>query len=266
MRREGKIKVESGDVVQLIIDRTKSPRRCLTKLINKQESAISLFEKCWNQCKITLIGHEVIEGEIKSTRIKLDENHHQHGIFEGVMNLLMSRSRNYLTEHDAFEKHHEPTSFFYGHNYKPDFVFVKKNMPCKSYYCSFLVELQLGSLNEDHKGRLLVYNIQVLESLPMRGFVISALTNLDQFILMKTQRVANHNMKDTYIHEESIEVNFWNRGIEFLHQMLDEPLCVNFNNCFAISFKVHNKNYFITNFLGNQKPKNKIKNSIIRII
>ena len=265
MHSDGKIKVEDGDVVKLIEGRTIT-QQLLTKLIKKQDSAISLFEKCWIQCKTTQIGHEVIEGKIKSTSIKLNENGHQHNIFEGVMNILMSPLRKYLTKHDAFEKHHEPRSFFYLHNYRPDFVFVKKNMPCKSYYCSFLVELQLGSLNEEHKGRLLVYNIQVLESLPMRGFIISALTNLDQFIRMKTKRVANHNMKDTYIHEESIEVNFWNRGIEFLHQMLDEPFCVNYKDCFAISFKVHNKDYFITNFLGNQKPKNKIKNSIIRII
>ena len=156
------------------------------------------------------------------------------------MNTLISLCR--FCEFDVYKEQYQ---VFNDNNYRPDFVIVMRNMPCKSIFCSFIVELQLGNIDNDHKGRVIMYNQLVLRTQPIRETIVSALTNLEFFILMETRR----NGED-YIHRESIPMSFWDT-VSCLHQMLRDANCVHFN--YPLSFYIENREYIITRFLGKQQ-------------
>ena len=138
-------------------------------------------------------------------------------------------------------------SAYQGRDNRPDFIFVKKDWPLKSAFCSFAVELQLGEIDKEHLGRIKSYNKHVLESAPMRSFIISAVSNLEEMVLFKTNRTANGAIK----HTRYFFVDFWTRGIELLHYMINEPQFVGFNHgSLAFNLKIGSKTHYITSILG----------------
>ena len=180
------------------------------------------------------------KGEPKGTK-PLNERYHQHPSFELTMLDLMEISspscRLDIYDYSAYQ----------GQGHWPDFMFVKKDWPLKSAFCSFAVELQLGEIDKEHLGRIKSYNMHVLQSAPMRSFIISAVSNFEEMVLFETKRKAD----GTFKHTRYLPVDFWTRGIEYLHYMINEPRFVGFDDdSLAFNLQIESKTHYITSILG----------------
>jgi hypothetical protein len=73
-----------------------------------------------------------------------------HEIFSEIVNGLVKDRKNInfvvLHEHPLHNK------------LRPEFIFKEKNMPANPFYCSFVAELQVDTINLDHKGRMFQYH------------------------------------------------------------------------------------------------------------
>lgn len=177
------------------------------------------------------------------------ENRDQHPIFDELF--------RGLTEKFQFDLYKEPWTFFPDNKSRPDFVFITKNTPVRPYNCPFVVELQLGNIDNEHKCRLILYNRFILESIPWRESIISAVTDLDRLILLKTQRRLDPET-GAYVFEsqETNEVDFWRKGIYILIHMINKCSQVGFNMSMNISGIVEKNKCFISNFLGKRSFTN----------
>lgn len=179
------------------------------------------------------------------------ENRDQHPIFQELFRELTEKSQF------EFDLYKEPWTFFPDNKSRPDFVFITKNTPIKPYNCPFVVELQLGNIDNEHKCRVILYNRFILESIPWRRYIISAVTDLDRLILFKTQREIDPDTgADVFKSQETNEVDFWGRGIYILIHMITKFSDVGFKKSMNISGIVEDNTCFISNFLGKRSFTN----------
>lgn len=122
---------------------------------------------------------------------------------------------------------------------RPDFVFTKRSGPKKInlLYASFMVELMVGDLDYDHKGKLMLYNEDVLNCNPSRLFIISVLSNLHDVVLLETKIVPN-NQAFKYHHTFSKNINFWKSGVYIIEQMLYLPNTVGYDERLNFTIKI----------------------------
>lgn len=110
---------------------------------------------------------------------------------------------------------------------RPDFMFLKKSGPSafNPYYASFLVELMVKNLDDEHIGKVVLYNEEVLTANPRRKFIISVLTNLEDIRLVKSYPGPdkNGNFDNEIIHFISKKFNFWEHGVKYLKKLYDSP-------------------------------------------
>lgn len=107
---------------------------------------------------------------------------------------------------------------------RPDFVVLTKDRP-SSMYAQFIIELQIGTINDEHRGKIIAYNTMVLEANTDRVFITSILTNLDVIIIIKSERL-NMNVIQ---HTLSPEVDFWQKGFKYIQHMLNNPTEVGYS-------------------------------------
>jgi hypothetical protein len=177
------------------------------------------------------------------------ENRDQHPIFEELF--------RDLTEKFQFDLYKEPWTFFPDNNSRPDFVFITKSTPLRPYNCPFVVELQLGNIDNEHKCRVILYNRFILESIPWRPYIISAVTDLNRLILFKTQRETDPETgADVFKSQETNEVDFWEKGIYILIHMIKKFDQVGFQMSMNISGIVEENTCFISNFFGKRSFTN----------
>lgn len=130
---------------------------------------------------------------------QLQEVRHQHPHFRDIMKLIMANTTNQLL-------HEKPILNFGQH---ADFAVVKKERPDYApEFCMFVIELQLGPLDNTHKGKVIMYNRYILDTRPTRVFIVSVLTNLTELILIKTERA-----KDGFSVSMSSPIEFWSDGL-----------------------------------------------------
>lgn len=109
---------------------------------------------------------------------------------------------------------------------RPDFVVIKHSEigNINLLYASFVVELQVGKkLDDEHKGKLVMYNEEVLNSNPCRKFITSVLTNLQDMVLIKSEMVTEDQDNIQIYHTISKNIAFWTNGVKFIKQMHDKP-------------------------------------------
>ena len=166
-----------------------------------------------------------------------------HEIFSEIVDRLVKDRKNI-----NFVVHHEHPL----HNkLRPDFIFVEKNMPTNPFYCSFVAELQVDTINLDHKGRMFQYHEMFLLDNPCRPFVTSMVTNLNAAVIIKTSRIEGTNL---LTHFEWREIPFWLdktssepspfTGIKLLKHMIKNPKCVGYENP-KINFEINGKMFYL---------------------
>lgn len=192
-------------------------------------------EKKWKDLKL----------EKKNAEKKIYEIREQHPIFKQLFQDLL------LTiDTIEFNIIKEIWGFFSENGYRPDFVFITKQTPARSNNCPFVVELQVGKIDEEHIGRVALYNMHILKSSPWREFIISAVTNLETLQLILTKR-DKHN-DSCFVSSVTIEMDFWSKGINTLIHMATKFEDVGFNLYYNISHVIDNSRYFISKFLGKR--------------
>lgn len=182
---------------------------------------------------------DTLKNEKKAGKMKY-ENRDQHPIFDDLF--------KHLTKDSQFDVYKEQWNFFHDNKSRPDFVFIAKQTPVRPYNCPFIVELQLGKIDDEHKCRVLYYNRYVLDSIPWRSQIISAVSDLDKLILIQTKRDENGDLK----HFVTNEISFWNEGIYTLNYMIHNCDQVGFDLSMNISGDVYDKKCFISKFLGKR--------------
>lgn len=137
---------------------------------------------------------------------------------------------------------------------RPDFYFITKNRPSR-LYAPFIVELQVGEFDNNHKGKMATYNSMILETSVRRNFITSILTNLEEMIFVKSSRIAP--LSDTFKHDFSDEKKFWLddtsglSGLNYIQQMLDTPEIVGYDE--QLNFTISIKNPYVSiNVLNGQ--------------
>lgn len=231
--------------------------------------SVNYIQKFWKNCVATgTINMAFINPENPKDEQKLTENQHMHMIFRLVLDkLFANESKCQQTINDAlmadelmevsttakqtfanesfnyknkFDLYCDKANFFYEHNYRPDFVFIMKDKPYKPNFCSFLVELQLSKhIDDDHKGRAILYNTHALKSTPTRHKILTVVSNLNEFIIIESTRT---DKSEDFKHFESLPMNFWDEGLKCLFQMLSEPTYVGFDDKLTFSFKIKSDN------------------------
>lgn len=194
------------------------------------DAKLGLFQAKQNQLKR-------IKGQ-KARKIKLNENKHQHPLFCCILRLLEIKKEVQFVNNSR--------KIYFEYSYRPDFVFIKKGEPVSTNFIYTIVELQLGTINDDHKGRVMMYNKLVLYEVPTREFIISAVSNLSEFILIKTQRE-----NDDFTHYETTKMNFFTDGLRYLYHMINNPKDIGFVESLNQPFEINSEKYFVTKFLGN---------------
>lgn len=179
------------------------------------------------------------ENEWNNIKKDASEIRDQHPHFENVIKKLG------LTN-TMFQLRHEVTL---DSEKKPDYIFIKDTASYKTnlIYASFVVELQVKTINDEHIGKMLRYNEEVLYCNPARQFVISVLTNLEDIILIKSQPGPNKNgqFDDDIIHYVSKYINFWKHGVKYIKQMHSLPEMVGYDEQKNFSIKVSFGFYFV---------------------
>lgn len=124
---------------------------------------------------------------------------------------------------------------------RPDFAFFLKNKP-HPLYAPFVVELQVGNFDNEHKAKVIRYNLSILEVHTHRKFIISVLTNLENMLFIKTERCENY-----FSHFISVNTKFWYDGtskicgLHYIQQMLDEPHIVGFDEKLNFCVDIDNR-------------------------
>lgn len=116
-------------------------------------------------------------------------------------------------------------------NMRPDFIFIKASAPneINLLYASFVVEIQsnLKTLDDEHLGKLVLYNEEVLNSNPSRIFVTSVLTNLRDMVVIKSESISQESQTNVeeqrIIHRISKTIKFWSHGVKYIKQMYNSP-------------------------------------------
>lgn len=134
---------------------------------------------------------------------------------------------------------------------RPDFIFIKKSGPSKLnlLYASFVVEMQVGQFDNDHIGKLMKYNEEVLNSNPGRKFITSVLANLDDILLIRSKPGVKDD-KHVIYHKISKNINFWEHGINFIKQFLDDPKSAGYDEKNNFSVEI-SREYFFFIFVTN---------------
>lgn len=162
-------------------------------------------------------------------------------------NYLKSRSNG--KEKRQFEIKHEDR--YIMENLRPDFLAID-NVKISLVYAWFVFELQTKkTIDYEHKGKTINYNIQVLEANVRRSFIISVVTNMSIMHLVKSERTVNGIR-----HLISKEIEFWPLGMSFILQMLDNPSKAGYDP--SIIFRINiDKYYEFKKYL--MKTKNVLK-------
>lgn len=130
---------------------------------------------------------------------------------------------------------------------RPDFTFTKKSAPEKLYlyYAGFVVELMVKKLDDNHKGKLMVYNQEILNTNPCREYVISVLSNLDDMLLLKsTIKLAKKNEGFVIYHYFSKPINFWTDGYKYIKQLHNSPKTAGYDEKYNFTIMI-SREYFI---------------------
>lgn len=112
-----------------------------------------------------------------------------------------------------------------AHHFKPDFTCHIGDNIKNIFGCAFVFELfkKQGEQNFDneHKAKILIYNEAILNANPLRSFIISILTNMEQIMFIKSRRIDED--RNFYKYEHSYcELEFV-KAIKMLHYALLNP-------------------------------------------
>lgn len=102
---------------------------------------------------------------------------------------------------------------------RPDFVILDNIENINPHYAWFFVELQTNDkIDDEHKGKIVKYNTMILEANVRRKYIVSVVGNLNIMHLVKTERT-----NEGFLHQLTDEIDFWNKGMSYILQMLDDP-------------------------------------------
>lgn len=107
-----------------------------------------------------------------------------------------------------------------------------------------MVELMVGTLDKKHKGKLMLYNEEILNSNPSRQFIISVLSNLNDMILLKTKVVPSTDEQCEFIHEFSKHINFWVHGVKYIKQLHNLPKTAGYDEAYNFSIQISREYLF----------------------
>ena len=96
----------------------------------------------------------------------------------------------------------------------PDFSLFPIAYSRSAAACAFNIELQLGTLDPEHKQRALTYNALAMQANPSRLFTLTAVTNLRQIMFVRTSRASEGS--DDFDVRYSIEYEVLDAGWELL--------------------------------------------------
>ena len=96
----------------------------------------------------------------------------------------------------------------------PDFSLFSKGYSRSVAACAFNIELQLGELDPDHKFRALDYNARVMTANPSRSFTLTAVTNLNKIMFVRTSREMEGS--NDFVEQYSVDYDVLDLGWELL--------------------------------------------------
>lgn len=171
---------------------------------------------------------------------ELPENPDIHLIFEEVVKRLSGEQNQAM-----FDVLHEPVDYF-KHQVNPDFVLNEKNMPRRPFYCLFVAELQINTIDSEHKGRLFQYMDSILEANPCRESIVSFVTNLRNIVFAKSKRSGRF-----IDHFEFEEIAFWPsenssyNGLNVIKHMINNPEKSVGYKSDQVHFRIHQEMFYI---------------------
>lgn len=172
---------------------------------------------------------------------ELPEKPDIHLIFEEIVKRISQQNQ-------AIDVLHEPANYF-KHQLKPDFVFNEKNRPHRPFYCLFVAELQIKTIDLEHKGRLFQYMDLILEANPCRKSILSFVTNLRTIAFAKSKR--SELSDDLIEHYEFPAVAFWPsehssyNGVNLIKHMINNPDAFVGYKSDEVHFSIDQKMFYI---------------------
>lgn len=161
----------------------------------------------------------------------------------------LANGRALKYNHESVANSARPDFLFFGH----DFSFTS------SLYASFVVELMLnkynpakpdkeGTLDNQHKGKVCKYNLNILNYNKRREFVVSAVTDLMNIVFIKSEKNSidpkpNQSQTDEtqVFHTCSRKFKFWEEGVKLLKIFLDNPYLAGFDEKLLFYLEIRNK-------------------------
>lgn len=107
-------------------------------------------------------------------------------------------------------------------------------------YAWFVIEIMLAKNNFDrkHTAKTKRSNEEILLANPRREFVISILTNLDTAMLIKSTRSESSSSGEKFHHELTMTFSFWDQGLFYIDQMLNNPNLAGYSDDSNFSVKI----------------------------
>ena len=119
-------------------------------------------------------------------------------------------------------------------------------MPRRPFYCLFVAELQINTIDSEHKGRLFQYMDSILEANPCRESIVSFVTNLRNIVFAKSKRSGRF-----IDHFEFEEIAFWPsenssyNGLNVIKHMINNPEKSVGYKSDQVHFRIHQEMFYI---------------------
>ena len=111
-----------------------------------------------------------------------------------------------------------------GHHRSPDCALFPVSVNSASFApCAFTVELQLPTLDTDHRARCATYNTKMLEANANRSSALSAVTDLRSIMFLRTNRSTPSGAESALQHVYSDDLDVEQMGWEVLLRVLEQP-------------------------------------------